>query len=76
MLTDLIFQHKPFYQLNEHQKELLWTGKSNSPRPEWLFKELEEKNYKIQNRCFLGTAVKPNAILKGKRLRIEASYEK
>jgi excinuclease ABC subunit A len=44
MLTDLIPIHKPFYQLNEHQKELLWTGNKYFQGLNGFFKELEEKN--------------------------------
>ena len=70
--------HKPFYQLNEQQKELLWTGNSYFQGLNDFFKELEEKNYKIQNRVMLSRyrgKTKCTAC-KGKRLRVEASYVK
>ena len=70
--------HKPFYQLSEEQKELIWTGNSYFQGLNDFFKELEEKNYKIQNRVMLSRyrgKTKCHSC-KGKRLRIEASYVK
>ena len=70
--------HKPYYQLTEEQKELLWTGNSYFQGLNAFFKELEEKNYKIQNRVMLSRyrgKTKCHSC-KGKRLRVEASYVK
>ncbi|HQF11389.1 MAG TPA: excinuclease ABC subunit UvrA, partial [Paludibacteraceae bacterium] len=70
--------HKPFFELSEAQKELVWTGNSYFQGLNDFFKELEEKNYKIQNRVMLSRyrgKTKCNSC-KGKRLRIEASYVK
>ncbi len=70
--------HKPFYQLTEVQKEVIWTGNGYFQGLNDFFKELEEKNYKIQNRVMLSRyrgKTKCTAC-KGKRLRIEASYVK
>lgn len=70
--------HKPFYQLNEKQKELIWRGNEYFMGLNEFFKELEEKNYKIQNRVMLSRyrgKTKCHSC-KGKRLRIEASYVK
>jgi excinuclease ABC subunit A len=70
--------HKPFYQLTEEQKEVLWTGNGYFQGLNDFFKELEEKNYKIQNRVMLSRyrgKTKCTAC-KGKRLRVEASYVK
>lgn len=70
--------HKPYYQLSDEQKELLWTGNSYFVGLNDFFKELEEKNYKIQNRVMLSRyrgKTKCTAC-KGKRLRVEASYVK
>ena len=70
--------HKPYFELSEKQKELLWTGNSYFQGLNDFFKELEEKNYKIQNRVMLSRyrgKTKCNSC-KGKRLRIEASYVK
>lgn len=70
--------HKPYFQLSEEQKELLWTGNEYFQGLNDFFKELEEKNYKIQNRVMLsryrGKTKCPKC--KGKRLRPEASYVK
>lgn len=70
--------HKPFYQLTEEQKELIWKGNKYFQGLNDFFKELEEKNYKIQNRVMLSRyrgKTKCNSC-NGKRLRIEASYVK
>ncbi|MFV5685492.1 excinuclease ABC subunit UvrA [Flavobacterium sp. GB2R13] len=70
--------HKPFYQLSEDQKELIWNGNTYFQGLNDFFKELEEKNYKIQNRVMLSRyrgKTKCHSC-KGKRLRIEASYVK
>jgi len=64
--------------LTEAQKELVWTGNQYFQGLNDFFKELEEKNYKIQNRVMLSRyrgKTKCNTC-KGKRLRIEASYVK
>ena len=70
--------HKPYFQLTEEQKELIWTGNQYFQGLHDFFKELEEKNYKIQNRVLLsryrGKTKCPTC--KGKRLRPEASYVK
>jgi excinuclease ABC subunit A len=70
--------HKPFFQLTEEQKELVWTGNSYFQGLNGFFKELEEKNYKIQNRVMLSRYRGKTKCYscKGKRLRIEASYVK
>ena len=70
--------HKPFFELTEAQKELVWTGNQYFQGLNDFFKELEEKNYKIQNRVMLSRyrgKTKCNTC-KGKRLRIEASFVK
>ncbi len=70
--------HKPFFELSEGQKDLVWTGNSYFQGLNRFFKELEEKNYKIQNRVMLSRyrgKTKCHSC-KGKRLRIEASYVK
>ena len=70
--------HKPYFELSEAQKELIWTGNSLFTGLNDFFKELEAKNYKIQNRVMLsryrGKTKCPTC--KGKRLRIESSYIK
>ncbi|WP_413998863.1 excinuclease ABC subunit UvrA [Flavobacterium sp. W1B] len=70
--------HKPFFQLSEDQKELIWNGNEYFQGLNDFFKELEEKNYKIQNRVMLSRYRGKTKCYscKGKRLRIEASYVK
>jgi excinuclease ABC subunit A len=70
--------HKPYFQLSEANKDLLWKGNKHFTGLNKFFKELEEKNYKIQNRVMLSRyrgKTKCHAC-KGKRLRLEASYIK
>lgn len=70
--------HKPYYQLTEEQKELLWEGNKYFTGIQPFFEELEEKSYKIQNRVMLsryrGKTLCP--VCKGSRLRPEAQYVK
>jgi excinuclease ABC subunit A len=70
--------HKPFFELTEEQKQLIWEGNSYFTGLHDFFSELEEKNYKIQNRVMLsryrGKTKCP--VCKGKRLRPEANYIK
>nr|WP_315149811.1 excinuclease ABC subunit UvrA [uncultured Flavobacterium sp.] len=70
--------HKPFFQLTEEQKDLIWTGNKYFQGLNDFFKELEEKNYKIQNRVMLSRYRGKTKchVCKGKRLRTEASYVK
>ncbi len=70
--------HKPYYQLSDEDKAVLWNGNNYFTGLTKFFKELEEKNYKIQNRVMLSRyrgKTKCHSC-KGKRLRIEASYIK
>ena len=70
--------HKPYFQLSESDRALIWTGNKYFTGLNDFFKELEEKNYKIQNRVMLsryrGKTKCPTC--KGKRLRPEANYIK
>ncbi len=70
--------HKPFFELTDAQKELVWTGNQYFQGLNDFFKELEEKNYKIQNRVMLSRyrGKTKCTTCKGKRLREEASYVK
>ncbi len=45
--------HKPYYQLSEKQKEILWNGNQSFEGLHKFFKQLEEKSYKIQYRVML-----------------------
>ncbi|WP_167618319.1 excinuclease ABC subunit UvrA [Maribellus sediminis] len=68
--------HKPFYELTEEQKFLLWTGNKYFNGLNSFFKHLEEGSYKIQYRVMLsryrGKTVCPEC--KGSRLKREAGY--
>lgn len=70
--------HKPYCELTEEQKDLLWDGNSHFPGINAFFQELEEGSYKIQNRVLLsryrGKTVCNQC--KGGRLRKEATYVK
>ncbi|NNC49059.1 MAG: excinuclease ABC subunit UvrA [Flaviramulus sp.] len=70
--------HKPYFELNSEQKQLIWDGNEYFEGLNSFFNELESKAYKIQNRVMLSryrgkTKCK---ICDGKRLRIEANYVK
>ncbi|MHC5309283.1 excinuclease ABC subunit UvrA [Myroides sp. LJL116] len=70
--------HKPIFELSKEQQDLLWEGNSYFTGLNDFFAELEQKNYKIQNRVLLsryrGKTKCPTC--KGKRLRQEANYVK
>jgi len=70
--------HKPYFQLSESDRALIWKGNKYFTGLDDFFKELEEKNYKIQNRVMLsryrGKTKCPEC--KGKRLRPETNYIK
>lgn len=70
--------HKPYFQLTDEQKDLIWTGNQYFQGLNDFFRELEEKNYKIQNRVMLSRYRGKTKchVCKGKRLREEASYVK
>ncbi|SFD07174.1 excinuclease ABC subunit UvrA [Algibacter pectinivorans] len=70
--------HKPYFELTDAQKQLIWTGNKYFEGLNSFFAELESKAYKIQNRVMLSryrgkTKCKT---CNGKRLRIEANYVK
>ena len=70
--------HKPFFELSESQKQLIWDGNRYFTGLNDFFAELESKAYKIQNRVMLSRyrgKTKCN-VCKGKRLRDEANYVK
>ncbi|ESU18513.1 excinuclease ABC, subunit A [Flavobacterium cauense R2A-7] len=70
--------HKPFFELSDEHKALIWKGNKYFVGLDDFFQELEEKNYKIQNRVMLSRyrgKTKCNSC-KGKRLRPEANYIK
>lgn len=72
--------HKPYYELDDKQKEILWrgTGDQQFPCLNNFFKMVEENTYKIQYRVMLsryrGKTICP--VCKGSRLRPETNYVK
>jgi excinuclease ABC subunit A len=70
--------HKPYYQLDEKQKQLLWTGNQYFKGLNEFFRMIEKENYKIQYRVMLsryrGKTKCPEC--KGSRLKKEALYIK
>ncbi|UKM63926.1 excinuclease ABC subunit UvrA [Flavobacteriaceae bacterium GSB9] len=70
--------HKPYFELSDKQKQLIWDGNKYFEGLNAFFAELESKAYKIQNRVMLSryrgkTKCKT---CNGKRLRPEANYVK
>jgi excinuclease ABC subunit A len=70
--------HKPWFQLSEEQKQLVWDGNDHFIGIHKFFEQLEEKSYKIQNRVMLSRYRGKTrcSVCKGKRLRKEADYVK
>ncbi len=68
--------HKPYFELSDFHKELIWTGNRYFKGLNEFFKHLEEQTYKIQYRVMLsryrGKTVCPECL--GTRLRKDASY--
>src|SRR5690606_7413885 len=70
--------HKPYYELSDDQKKLIWEGNSYFTGLNDFFKDLEANNYKIQNRVMLSRyrGKTKCTVCHGKRLRPEANYVK
>ncbi|WP_077405616.1 excinuclease ABC subunit UvrA [Cellulophaga omnivescoria] len=70
--------HKPWFELTEEQKQLVWDGNKYFTGLNNFFAMLEEKSYKIQNRVMLSRyrGKTKCATCKGKRLRPETDYVK
>ena len=70
--------NKPYDDLNDEEKKILWTGNEHFIGIEAFFKKLERKNYKIQNRVLLSRYRGKTLcnICNGSRLRREAYYVK
>ncbi len=70
--------HKPYFELSQEERELLWTGNRHFKGLNAFFKHVEEKQYKIQYRVMLsryrGKTTCPSC--KGTRLKKEASWVK
>jgi len=68
--------HKPWFELSNEQKQLVWDGNEHFDGLNKFFKFLESKAYKIQNRVMLSRyrgKTKCNTC-QGKRIRPEATY--
>lgn len=70
--------HKPYYELNQKEKELLWNGCSYFGGIYDFFTYLESKKYKIQNRVMIAryTGKTKCPLCHGTRLKVEAAYVK
>lgn len=70
--------HKPYYELTEEQKDILWHGDGVWDGIDGFFRWVESQSYKIQYRVMLaryrGRTVCPDC--KGHRLRKDAEYVK
>ncbi len=70
--------HRPFYELTDEQRQLLWTGNQYFHGLDEFFRFVEEQAYKIQYRVMLsryrGKTVCPECL--GTRLRKDANYVK
>ncbi|WP_452220747.1 excinuclease ABC subunit UvrA [Lacinutrix salivirga] len=70
--------HKPYFELSDAHKQLIWNGNTYFEGLNAFFAELESKAYKIQNRVMLSRYRGKTKCKRcnGKRLREEANYVK
>ncbi|MBQ4915513.1 excinuclease ABC subunit UvrA [Maribacter sp. MMG018] len=70
--------HKPWFELSDEQRKLVWDGNEHFIGLHKFFETLEEKSYKIQNRVMLSRyrGKTKCSLCNGKRLRKEADYVK
>ncbi len=70
--------HRPYFELTNNEKKLLWTGNDYFEGIDRFFQELQEKTYKIQNRVMLARYRGKTTChsCNGGRLRKEAGYVK
>lgn len=70
--------HKPYFELSQEQKNLLWKGNTHFTGIHDFFKRIEKKNYKIQNRVLLSRyrGKASCATCNGTRLKQEAGNVK
>ncbi|MCF6212849.1 MAG: excinuclease ABC subunit UvrA [Flavobacteriaceae bacterium] len=70
--------HKPWFELTQKQKDLVWKGNNSFEGIDTFFKHIENKSYKIQNRVLLSRYRGKTKcdVCNGKRLKIESSYVK
>ncbi len=70
--------HRPYYQLSEKEKNLLWDGNKDIIGINKFFELIEKQKHKIQNRIIIaryrGNTVCP--VCKGHRLKKESNYVK
>ncbi|MDR1882466.1 MAG: excinuclease ABC subunit UvrA [Prevotella sp.] len=70
--------HRPYFELSDHEKDLLWHGAKGLHGIDDFFKMVEDNQYKIQYRVMLaryrGKTVCPSC--KGSRLKPQALYVK
>ncbi len=70
--------HRPYFELSQKEKDLLWHGKGDLPGIDAFFQHVEENLYKIQYRVMLaryrGKTICPTC--KGGRLKPQALYVK
>ena len=68
--------HRPYYELTDAQRELLWEGNAHFMGINAFFEYLESKSYKIQYRVMLSRYRGKTrcTTCKGRRLRKEAGY--
>ncbi|MDO7603180.1 MAG: excinuclease ABC subunit UvrA, partial [Flavobacteriaceae bacterium] len=70
--------HKPYFELEQEDKNLLWNGNSYFTGLDEFFKKIEAKNYKIQNRVLLSRYRGKThcSSCQGARLKPEAAFVK
>lgn len=70
--------HRPYYQLNEEEKNILWNGKGKVEGINQFFDYIQSQSYKIQYRVMLSRYKGKAACndCKGTRLRADANYVK
>lgn len=70
--------HKPYYELNQTEKDLLWNGGKYVKGINQFFQYLESQKYKIQNRVMIAryTGKTKCPTCNGTRLKKEAGYIK
>ena len=70
--------HKPYFELEQEDKDLLWNGNSYFTGLNEFFKKIQAKNYKIQNRVLLSRYRGKThcSSCQGARLKPEAAFVK
>ncbi len=70
--------HKPYFELSDKHKDVLWTGNKHFDGLDYFFQFIEEQSYKIQYRVMLSRyrGKTPCPDCDGSRLRKDANYVK